>query len=49
MYKNIMDELDMNKYLNREHEVKKMKDILKENSSEDINKLVRLFLKQFSS
>jgi len=29
MYKNIMDELDINKYLNREHEVKKMKDILK--------------------
>ena len=29
MYKNIMDELDINKYLNRENEVKKMKEILK--------------------
>jgi replication factor C subunit 1 len=41
MYKNIMDELDINKYLNREHEVKIMKDILKGFESNKKNALFK--------
>ncbi len=36
-----MDELDINKYLNREHEVRKMKDILKGFESNKQNALFK--------